>query len=217
MNSEERIMRCKIEGSWTTKDMIESLSSFRDLYNIRLGLQVVAEDSRDLEEIFYELQHFPPFRKRLKRRRLHPLLIDTLLSGYGIGVVDPSRLQTLVLPHEELKVRRIEYASPGFKDLAGLGDIVGHVKDFTLELIKHFSTRTNRNLKDEEQEIHNQALRIQNARSFVALAKECGFEDAEMRKLVLGVDSKQGPLIQLIENGKIQDVKMLDEKNENKG
>lgn len=217
MNTEERIMRCEIEGSWTAKDMAESLLSFRDLYSLRLGLEVVAEDQRDLEEMFFEMRHFPPFRRRLKTRRLHPLLFESLLAGYSLSTGDPVRIANLIYPHEELKVRRIEYSSPGFKDLAGFGEIIGHIKDFSLKLIEHFSNKRSRDLKDDEQELRNQSLRIQNAREFVSLARECGFDEPQIRELVHLVDGKQEPLIRLIESGKLQRVQMLDESNSGEG
>ena len=126
-----------------------------------------------------------------------------------------AKLSSIVYPHEELKVRRIEYASPGFKDLAGLGEIVGHIKDFTLRFIEFFGSRKERELKNQEIELKNQSLRIENAQKFVSLAKECGFEQYELRKLVYLVDEKQEPLISLIVDGKLQNVKMLDDKNSN--
>jgi len=192
--------------------MADSLLAFRELYNIRMGLQILAEDYRDMEEFFYEMRHFPPFRRRFKSRRLHPFMLDTMLTGFSGGAsVGPENIKRLVYPHEELKVRRVEYASPGFKDLAGFGDIVGHVKDFTVKMIEYFGSRKNRNLMDEEQELKNQSLRIKNAREFVGLAKECGFEESELRKIVLAVDEKQDPLVALVESGKIQDARMLEE------
>jgi hypothetical protein len=45
----------------------------------------------------------------------------------------------------------------------------------------------------------------------VALAKECGFEDSDLRQLVHVVDNKQEPLIKLISGGKMQKVQILDE------
>jgi hypothetical protein len=211
MNTEERIMRLHIDGSWTAKDMADSLFSMRELYNIRLGLQVVHEEYRDFDEFFFELRHFPPFTRRFKRRYLNPFLFQALTTAYFQTTADPGQMSRLIYPDEELKVRRIEYSSPGYKDLAGFGEIVGHLKDFILKIIEHFSSRRGRNLEDEEQELKNQALRIQNARDFVSLAKECGFEESEVRRLVYLVDEKQTSLVRLVGEGKIQKVLMLDE------
>lgn len=217
MNTDERVMRCRIAGSWTAKDMAESLMAFRDLYNIRLGLEVFAEDQRDLEQYLIEFMHFPPLRKRLKSRRLHPLFLQALFTGPSAPIGDIANVARLVYPHEELKVRKIKYASPGFKDLAGFGEIIGHIKDFILKLVDHFGSKRSRHLKDEEHELRNQSIRIQNARDFVGLARECGFDESEIRQLINSVDDKQDPIVRLVQSGKIQNVLMLDESNEDDG
>ena len=210
MNTRERIMRCQIEGDWTAKDMAESLMSFRDVYNLRLGIQIIAEEQRDLEEFAFRFVDTPPFRKLREMKRSHSLLLQALLAQRAVSLNDPFQVSRLVYPDEELKVHRVRYESPGFKDLAGIGEIVGHVKDFTLKLLDHFTSRRSRNLKDEECELRNQAHRIQNARDFVSLARECGFDDAEIRQLVRSLDEKVDPLVKLIECGKIKNVSLLD-------
>jgi hypothetical protein len=207
-------MRVEIEGSWTAKDMAESLSSLRELYNVRLGIQMIYEDYRDAPDYIYEMRHLLPFRRR---RYLNPFLLQqALIAGSSFTITDPAQISRLIAPEEELKVRRIDYASPGLKDLAGLGDIVGHVKDFTLKLIEHFSSRRKRELLDEEQKLKNEALRIQNARNFINLMEELGLDELERRRLVGYVDEKQEPLIRLVAEGKIQNVLMLDEQHSGK-
>ena len=54
--------------------------------------------------------------------RLPPVLDEAQLS----------RLSQLLEPEERLKVRCISYASPGATDLAGIGTVIGHIKDFIL-------------------------------------------------------------------------------------
>ena len=89
--------------------------------------------------------------------------------------------------HQKTNWKRVAKARKALAE--GVGEIVGHVKDFTIKLIENFSSKRSRNLNDEEHELRNQALRIQNAREYVALAKECGFEDSELRQLVHVVDT----------------------------
>lgn len=40
----------------------------------------------------------------------------------------------------ELSVRQIQYASPGFKDLAGIGEVVGHIRDLIIHLIENHNS-----------------------------------------------------------------------------
>lgn len=219
MNQEEKTLRCYIQGNWSAKEMSDSLLSIRDLYQLRLGLQIIYEDYRDLDELFFELRHFPPFHKRIERKEISPFLLQALFSGYFFRPYNYNQisdLSKLVYPNEELRIRRIEYASPGLKDLVGFGEIVGHIKDFTVFLIEHFSNKKKRNLDLKEQELDIEAKRIENARNFVSLAKECGFEQTELRKLVNLVDEKQQPMIEIISKDKLTKAVIVEEEDLNK-
>src|SRR5262249_22484804 len=156
-------------------------------YNLRLVVQVVFEDWLDLERFYDELMHFPPFRRGKKRRLIYPALFANAYQVHpNIPVTsqDLARLSSFLYPQEKLEMKRIQYGSEGFKDFAGLGEIVGHIKDLILKLIENKSTKRQRELDNEKREIENQQLRIQNAREFIALAKECGYSEFEMRSLV---------------------------------
>src|ERR1043165_855960 len=111
--------------------------------------------------------------------------------------VELSRMVRLFRDGHQLSVVRIEYASPGFKDLGGVGVVVGHMKDFIIELLDRYLNRNQRKLNDD-------ALRIENARKYVQLAKEMGYTDAEIRGMIRFVDDRQETLVKLIEDGKIK-------------
>ena len=96
----------------------------------------------------------------------------------------------------------MSYAPPGASDLAGIGVIVGHVKDFMIKLIDRHDTRRQRELNDERAAVEIERMRIENARSFVALGRELGFSESEMRKLAAHVDDKQEELIKLVDQKK---------------
>lgn len=166
MKESIEIIRFEIDGRWTAAEMAKSLIHLEDLYNLRFVLQVVHEDWHDWEHFYYELMHFPSFRRSLKRRMLHPALFAGLYPTIPTIPLEPrelSQISNLLYPQEQLEIRRIEYGSPGFKDLAGLGEIVGHIKDFVLAIIEHCSLRKKRNLENEERELKNEQLRIENA------------------------------------------------------
>ncbi len=52
-------------------------------------------------------------------------------------------------------------------------------------------------------------MRIQNARSFVALGRELGFSEAEIRNLVAHVDEKQETLTKLVDQKKLTGVSLV--------
>lgn len=51
------------------------------------------------------------------------------------------------------------------KDVAGLGEVVGHVKDLLLKIIEIVSAR-------EERRLRNEGLRLDNTRKLLDMAKE---------------------------------------------
>ena len=102
------------------------------------------------------------------------------------------------------------YASPGATDLAGVGTVVGHIKDFILKLIERRDSRRKRELDKERAALENDRIRLENARSFVALGRDLGYSETDLRRLILYVDGKQGTLVSLIEQRKLVGVSMLE-------
>jgi hypothetical protein len=113
-------------------------------------------------------------------------------------------------PDERLHIRRINYASPGSIDLVGIGAVVGHIKDFAIKLIERHDSKRGRELSDERAALDNERLRLENARTFIALAGDLGYSEIEVRRLVAYVDDKQEPLVRLIEEDKLRGVSDLD-------
>lgn len=224
MNQEPQILRIGIDKRWTANEMWSSIKALEDLYNFRLILQTTYEDYRAWDEISMELRDSRRLRYYLRdRKRLNPFLLEALFSNFP-KPLEPEQLQRiskLIYPNEQLVVRRIKYGSEGIKDLAGFGEIVGHLKDFIQFIIDKISTtrqrrleNDERELRNEEQRIKNQALRIENARNFVSLAKESGYSEIEIREMTNWVDDKQEVFLPLIEQGKIKWVEKRNNDNE---
>jgi hypothetical protein len=120
-----------------------------------------------------------------------------------------TELTKLLYPEEQLQVTRVQYGSPGFKDLTGAAEIVGHVKDFLLHIFDYCGNSRARHIKDDEGELRNTALRIANVRQYVQLGRELGYGDAELRELARYADDRQETFVGLIESGKLTAVQML--------
>lgn len=204
------LLRLELDGSWSADELGQALVDLSDLYDLRLFLEQLNQDHRDWERFYKELLHFHPFRHLWKRRlsRWGPLF---WAPGYGglppaLDEGRLSRLRRLFEPEERLQVRRINYASPGFSDLAGIGAVIGHVKEFILKLIERRDVRRKRQLDEERVALENDQLRIENARKYVALARDLGYSETEIRFLVAHVDRKQDTLLRLIEQQKLRGV-----------
>jgi len=215
MNETVRLMRLDIEGRWSTHELGQVLLSVTDLYNLRLVLEVLQDDWRDLDEMWHEMMHFPPFRRRWKRRS-GPMPPPFMFNAYPWMPTLPGdsadllRMARVVYPGEALEIRRIRYESPGITDIAGIGVIVGHVKDFILRIFEYRSQRQQRDLDSSHREAEITAMRIENARNLVSLAEQCGYDRSELRKLVGFVDTKQEVIIQVVDQAKLMGARLLE-------
>ncbi|TWT41338.1 hypothetical protein [Botrimarina hoheduenensis] len=219
MDETIRILRCHIAGRWSADEMARSFAHMRDLYNLRLLLEISAEDERDLEDFYFHYRDMVPWRRRKSKRYPPlPLLFPFAYSPFQSLPLDPAELNRLtgfVLPGEVLEVRRVSYASPGLKDFAGFGEIIGHVKDFLIYLLEFRERRRQLNSENEERELRNDALRIDNARRFVRLRNESVRADAEERRLIQWVDERQQTFIDLVDQQKVSGVEVVDEEPKN--
>jgi len=215
MERSTQILRLEIDGRWSAEDLGQALVSVSDLYNLRLLLELLREGQREWESLYEEMRHFPPFRHRW--RKFFPYWrVLPWAQGFPGGLppaldeAQLSRLSQLLEPEERLEVRRISYASPGATDLAGIGTVIGHIKDFILKLIERRDSKRRRQLDEERAALENDRIRLENARILVALARELGYSEAELRRLILYVDGKQGTLVSLIQQRKLVGVSIPD-------
>jgi hypothetical protein len=216
MDTTTALWRLDIDGRWTADEVGRCFSCLSELYDLRLYLESLRDDYRDMERFYDELMHFGPsqrWRQRIGRTGALPWM-----AGFGLQLPIPAdeshlaRLPALFAAEERLEVRRISYASPGFADLAGIGAVMGHLKDFVLRLIERHDGRRQRDLSDDRAALENDRIRLENARAFVALARDLGYSDTDIRALTLHVDSRQGPLIELIDRQKLRSVSTPEER-----
>jgi hypothetical protein len=66
------------------------------------------------------------------------------------------------------------------KDCAGLGEVVGHIK----ELLLFFLNRRSRSLDNEKKSLQNERLGLENAAVFAELAQRLGCSEEEVRSLI---------------------------------
>lgn len=215
MDETRQIIRLELDGRWSAEEFGRAILCLSDLYDLRLFLELLREEWRDLDHIYMELMDLRPrsysWRRRLARWGPLPWVLG-LPHGVppALDEAQLGRLSQLLEPNERLEVRRINYASPGSADLAGLGAVVGHIKDFVLKLIERRDLKRQRDLSDERAELENDRLRLENARQFVGLARDLGYSETEVRRMIAYVDDKQEPLAQLIAHQKLRDIATLD-------
>jgi HAMP domain-containing protein len=208
MNEERQVLRVGIDGTWEVGEFAASFNALDRLYTLRFALALELEELRELRDLYMGAP-FPPFPRSLRSLRAWARLAppSILRSGraplLGLWQAPIAVASELLEPDERLAVQRVLYGSPGIKDLVGIGEIVGHVKDLLVRLIEHWSTRRQRSLENERRELENQQLQVEIAKQFVGLAQELGYTKKETRQLVSAVVLEQRPLVRLVSAGKI--------------
>jgi uncharacterized membrane protein YgcG len=202
MDRTPRVLRFTIDGRWTAEEMAAFISSVNDLYNVSLIQRVAAEDMPRWERAIYgRVVHGPPDFLPFIPHLIPPP--DVLIS----------RLSSLVMPDEKLQLRKIEFASPGFMDLAGLGQVIGHVKDFVIYIIERIFPPEAKTLANDEQRLKNDALRIHNAREFVSLYRDV-YAEIQVREMANKVDERQDIIIRHIHEHRIMGVTLIDDQSD---
>jgi hypothetical protein len=88
----------------------------------------------------------------------------------------PQMLRRSAAVGQPLAVRRIQYASPGFTDLVGLGALTRELREFLQFLIVHFREREDRKLARDEQRIRIARARLELLEHFAKMRKELVIE-----------------------------------------
>jgi antitoxin component YwqK of YwqJK toxin-antitoxin module len=98
-----------------------------------------------------------------------------------------------------LQVIAIKYSSPGFTDLSGLAQTIGHLKDV---LFYYFP---NNKTKKEIEILAQERIKL-----IIDNLKSVGIENSEIQKLILYRNLNLLGLIKLIEENKIVSIESLD-------
>jgi len=105
---ERRIIRFRIDGEWSAEEMGQFFLDLDDLYMLinMLLVLMVRAPSGPRGQMKHELRFFSQW------------------------------LRSANPDSKFLEVVQIHYGSPGIQDLVGVGEIVGHIKEFILKIIE---------------------------------------------------------------------------------
>jgi len=163
------VLHLDIDGRWEPRDFIETLQAIESLYYLAL-----AGEERALWKVI-DYRSFSRFNWRSST-------FDNYLDQANLWMLEHARR---VLPDSDrVYVRRVEFASPGGMDVAGLGQALDAVDRLVGRLISFFTERHLRREWDEQASIETDmkrqtllALKIENAQKLLELRRE--FPDDE--------------------------------------
>lgn len=74
---------------------------------------------------------------------------------------------------EDLQIKEVKYASPGFSDFAGFGKIIENM----IDLIKHY-------IPNKNQKLENEKLELDNFEKKIRMLNSIGYSPKEIRKFL---------------------------------
>jgi len=168
-----RVIRFRIDGRWSVLDMGQFFRDLNDLAILSVSLRIPQLRERFHETAFTESEVYFKWVR---------------------GIVGYRRL---------LEIKRIQFGSPGFQDIAGAGVIIGHIKDFILRIIE--------TVRDKEQHrLTTRKMELENVKVFIELASEYGLTPDELNYLIAQVNRKQQNIEYLIVEDKLVSVEYHD-------
>ncbi len=167
-----------------------------DLYSIARQLSRVAEYMKVLEDNLRirERSHRDPNWHEYRRESL-----PELLTRERIEVEQP------------LSVSSIQYASPGFTDVTGVGQVLGHVKDLITKLLEMRASRDERKLRNRLLEQQVEEAKLKNIEKKIDLLKKMGYSDTACQILIGEVAPSIMFLEEAVSSGLITNVTIIKE------
>ncbi len=193
-------MHFSIDGDWEVKDTINFLSSIQNLYNfygfgynLKKKWYKSALTFKDKEAVNFLLNYsFHPFISYKENE-----LID---------------YQFNYKPY--LKLVRIKYSSPGFGDILGAGEIIGHLKEVLFKVIDIYRTKEKNKLENEllkseiqKKLIENELLKLQRVKEQISILKELEIENTDIKNSLAYEVSNLANIAMLVGNKKLKEIK----------
>lgn len=83
----------------------------------------------------------------------------------------------------ELVVLRTEHNSPGFTDLAGIGQIIGHLKEFLIKLVDFYAGKEERNLKNSKLRYENEMAALEVIERKLEIMERAGCDSRSLQQV----------------------------------
>lgn len=143
------MLRLEIDGAWEPQDFIEVLQATESMY-YKLAHPAYRYSSRFL--FFEEMRLF-------ERQAVYAQSYETLLDTINERLLDRARYESA--GYERLRVKRINYASPGGLDLIGIGKVCEVIADSIGRMKVYFDDRHVRRERDEQARIETERKRVE--------------------------------------------------------
>jgi hypothetical protein len=210
----KKTMHVKIDGVWTVYDFITLFKSINTLHRYYRTIDGVIASIKEYEKT--NIVFNPKYNSSKEFREqifcfndyyydsIRPSYLNDMEHIRSASFVETSTgmkttLTRLINLKNEIQIRKVKYASPGFIDFVGIGKTVEQLK----EIIFHYFP----NKKDK---IEIEILRQKRNKILIQNMKDIGFDKLMLQRLFLDEELNISGLGKLVEDKKIVDIEILD-------
>ncbi|MCP3369651.1 hypothetical protein [Bradyrhizobium cajani] len=175
---EASILRISIDRTWRAtefSELFQRMETLNELSHFGL-LKVDGQSSMGI------------FRSRFARRFRHDAFwMDAEFEGHIEEQVEAETIRDFVRETANpipLHVARIQFASPGFTDLAGIGKVIGEIRRFVMAIVERYDAKEDRALARAEKEQTVISKKIANAERLLNLSNKMGLDHQTRNMMV---------------------------------
>jgi hypothetical protein len=179
MEDNFEVLSFEMEGKWKAIELSQVMSSLSDVYNVFLAIKIKKTlTKRELDLIEYQIHDLRYFEKywyhyiKDYKNGLIPFLpplspITDISKNLSISTSEIFlNINDYSSTEDFLQIYKMEFKSPGFIDLKGIGEIIKEMREFYKD-IKY------RNRHEEIRgELEIERLQIENINKFLELKKQ---------------------------------------------
>ncbi len=172
-NIENKILRINLDGKWSSSDFSKMFDSLTLLYQLFVELESIdyldsqlykAQPKSYISENIINLNG-----KLFKKLKFE----DTFENAKAFDKLTGFYLSQFSTKIDDLEIKQIKFASPGFSDVVGLGKIIENMMD----LIKHY-------IPNRNQKLENESLELDIIEKKIRMLNSIGYSEKEIRKFL---------------------------------
>lgn len=174
-------IRFSIDNLWEIDDFVSFFDSFKTIYNFYVAYLEILNDLDSVRDIkFGKEEHFQALFSR------------NISNMFKIVVRKRGEVPSYRGEYPLIKVKAIKYSSPGYSDLIGIAQVIGHLKEILINYLPNKKTKKELQILEQE--------RISK---LIDNLKAIGLNNNEIQRIVLFQDLEFLNIKQLIDEKKI--------------
>lgn len=175
-------MRVEISDGWSASEFSELFAQLNFLYEAaRFGqVRIDGQSAHPFMPWWFRRRRWPEFAPYYDEESLE----DEAILRHRMVERMLSYASSEKVPSPKLEVRRIEFASPGFVDVAGVGKVVKELRLFMTGILDRYLNKEDRKIARQAAAQDLLAKKIMNAENLLKLGEKAGLDPETRQSLV---------------------------------